>query len=85
MEIEKRCRVCNKPFIARSNNACYCIECRCEVEKERDRKKKRALSAYHPGQRRQPKPKESIGTVASKAMAAGMTYGQYVARYGGQK
>lgn len=83
MELEKSCRVCEKPFIARSNNACYCVDCRRKVEKERDRRKRRELKAYQCEQKRQPKPKESIGAVASKALAAGMTYGQYVSRYEG--
>lgn len=86
MEYNKVCKRCEKPFVARGNRALFCDECKHIAHVERCRKTNAAARQRKKEERVNPPKKPlSVTEIASKAFAKGMTYGQYVARYGGQK
>lgn len=83
MDVVKVCRYmgCGKEFIAHSNNARWCPECK--VKREED--KRRAANERKRVARKMAKmekPARSVQDIAAMAREAGMTYGQYVAREG---
>ncbi len=74
------CVHCGKPFMANGTRNKFCSEA-CKVVAQRDQKrayenKKKALKLE-----RQQKSK-NIGEVSAAAKKAGMTYGQYVSKFG---
>lgn len=82
MEFNKTCQVCGNAFIAQSGSARYCLDCRYKTIRERDNQKQRERRHYEAAGRKKVTPVHSVQEISEKARAAGMTYGQYVARYG---
>lgn len=84
MEFKKTCTMCKNMFIARSTNARYCFVCRKIMDRQIaiNSSERRTLRRQQEADRRASI--ETLETVAAKAIAAGMSYGQYVARYGGK-
>ncbi len=77
----KICERCGKTFTPRGTVDKYCSDdCRYAVQKERSRTYNRNYKA----KKKAPKPeqKRSIGEIALAAKKAGMSYGEYVAKFG---
>jgi len=85
---EKVCAYCGKTFEHNNTQTKYCgNECRAAVQREqnlRHRRKYLDRQATKPKAKRKPKiekPK-TLSEIAAAAREAGMTYGEYVAKYG---
>lgn len=76
-EMTKVCMMCFREFLTKSHRAECCPECRTrrmyDVQAEYRRRKKEAKKA---------KQVSRISEIAALAAAEGMSYGQYVAKYG---
>lgn len=71
----KKCKCCGIEFDSTKQNRRYCSdECKKKISRERKRRKKEYVT----------KPNAAVIDIAVKAREAGMTYGQYVARMGGE-
>lgn len=83
MGYDKVCKRCGKFFVARGSTALFCDDCKHIAHVERCRKTNAAARQRKKSERLNP-PKEilPVTEIAMKARAAGMTYGQYVAKYG---
>ena len=83
----KKCAYCKDPFVpARADVECCCKECSKawynmkanKAYREQRLRDKEQLESMRP--RKRGKPKQSVAEIAVAARAAGMTYGQYVAK-----
>lgn len=82
MRIQKKCAICGTFFIAQRSNAKYCSElCALNGREEVRKKRERAAAERKKEETKKKKVKrETIAEVAVAARAAGLTYGQYVAK-----
>ena len=91
----KRCEVCGAEYVPRYANTKYCTACRIEVKREQDRQhEKRRIrdwqkpSGYHKGVKQTANSAKKAGCtveeIVRRATAAGMSYGQYVAKTEGK-
>ena len=71
------CVICGKQLQGVGRRAMYCPECRRQRnnQKARERERLKRERAKHPA------PAPAIREIAARADAAGMSYGQYVARH----
>lgn len=82
------CEKCGQIFEVEAYNAKYCEICRIQMRRKRQRiwdsTRRQALreERAEEGKRKHPKPKESIESKVKKAQVLGLSYGEYVARYG---
>lgn len=79
----KECQRCHRQFEAKGNRAAHCPDCKPLHVKELaaiNKKKLYARQKYLENGAK--KPVVSLAEQNKKALAAGMTYGQYVAKYG---
>lgn len=83
------CRMCGKPFTARSNSAKYCPTCKAakrkadqEIANLRRNEARREMRAAKSRECAKPKGL-TLAETAVKAKELHMTYGEYVARFGG--
>ena len=74
------CKVCGKPFVAKTTLAMYCPECGKITESrravERDRQKRAEARA-----KKNRKPNAEIVEMVKQATKMHLSYGEYVARY----
>lgn len=90
----KKCEVCSAEYQSNYTNTKYCPDCRVEVKREQDRQhEKRRVrdwqnSGYHKSVKQTVKSAKKAGCtveeIVRRATAAGMTYGQYVAKMEGE-
>lgn len=90
----KKCEVCGAEYISSYTNTKYCADCRIEVKREQDRQhEKRRVrdwqnSGYHKSAKQTAKSAKkaacTVEEIVRRATAAGMTYGQYVAKMEGK-
>lgn len=78
----KECQRCHRQFEALGNRAAYCPECNPIHVKERQAKNNKKYESRKRLEKDTKKPVVSLAEQNKKALAAGMTYGQYVAKYG---
>lgn len=78
----KVCQRCHRQFEALGNRAMYCPECKPKHVKEREANNKRECARRKRLEQDTKKPVVSIEEQTRRAKEAGMTYGQYVAKYG---
>jgi hypothetical protein len=76
----KICAICGKEF-APNHPAKMC--CSPECQRERDRDLVRSKRKYKGTKQKNKSSEEQIIDINAKAKAMGLSYGQYVARYGG--
>lgn len=91
----KKCDVCGAEYISSYTQSKYCEACRIEVKREQDRQhEKRRVwdwqnSGYHKSAKQTDKSAKKAGCtveeIVRRATAAGMTYGEYVAKMEGKK
>lgn len=74
--MQKKCKYCGKEFNSTKNDRRYCSD-ECRKKSQLEMSKKRRKGAHIK------KPNAAVVDIAVKARAAGMTYGQYVAKMGG--
>lgn len=75
----KKCAVCGKHFITnRSRVVCCSPEC----QKKRDKELQSAANRKYVSQKETKKKEKTLAELSVEARAAGMTYGQYVAKMG---
>lgn len=90
----KKCDICGAEYISSCPQSKYCEACRIEVKREQDRQhEKRRVrdwhkpSGYHMIVKQTDKGAKKAGCtveeIVRRATAAGMTYGQYVAKMKG--
>jgi hypothetical protein len=90
----KKCEVCGAEYVSSYTQSKYCAGCRIEVKREQDREhEKRRVrvwqkpSGYHKGVKQTAKSVKNTGCtveeIVRRAAAAGMTYGEYVAKMEG--
>ena len=89
---EKLCAYCGKTFVAKSPTTLYCShDCynatrrksyRFRESKEELEEIRRAGESYTPKPKKKKKSGKTIAEVCREAREYGMSYGQYVARYG---
>ena len=77
----KECQRCHRQFEALGNRATYCPECKPKHAKELAAINHKAYARSKRLEKDTKKPVVSIAEQNRKALAAGMTYGQYVAKY----
>lgn len=76
-QVQKTCEMCGKVFVAHPN-ARFCLDCKHERERENKKNWKYKKKSKMPE-----KPDGiSAGEICVLAKKEGMTYGQYVAKYG---
>ena len=79
------CTICGKRLQGVGRRTKYCPECRAEVNRTKSRERSRIRKAFELEQKaRAARPQytgPSVREVAAQADAAGMSYGQYVARH----
>ena len=79
------CVVCGKRLQGVGRRTMYCPECRAEVIRTKSRERSRRRRAFELEQKaraaRPPYTGPSVHDIAAQADAAGMSYGQYVARH----
>ena len=82
--IEASCQECGLIFVKQRNNQRYCCE-ECKIAGRR--RKSREYWRAHYAREGQPQKKKalSLAEVNEKARAAGMTYGQYMAKEQGKR
>lgn len=68
---DKQCVICGKLLVNVAPGTKYCPECRETVYK-----------SAHDGDRKRRKQARSLADAAKKAADVGMSYGQYIAKYG---
>lgn len=82
----KKCEVCGAEYLSSYTNTKYCAACRIEVKREQGRQhEKRRIrdwqnSGYHKSAK---KAGCTVEDIVRRATAAGMSYGQYVAKMEG--
>lgn len=83
------CKVCGKPFTACANSAKYCPNCKEEKRKadylianQKRNEARRKMRAAKKRESARPKG-PTLAEIAEKAKELHMTYGEYVARFGG--
>ncbi len=92
----KKCDVCGAEYQSVYTSTKYCAACRIEVKREQDRQhEKRRVrdwqksSGYHKSVKQTVKSAKKAGCtveeIVRRATAAGMTYGEYVAKMEGYK
>jgi predicted nucleic acid-binding Zn ribbon protein len=85
--IHKNCLICGKPLTGTNKKYCS-AECRYQAQLQRQRSanlieyKKPKAEATPPKKRGRPKKKQSLADINKLARAEGLTYGQYVGKYG---
>lgn len=90
----KKCEVCGAEYLPRNANTKYCTACRIEVKREQDRQHEkrrvrdwRKSIGYHKSAKQTNKSAKKAGCtveeIVRRATAAGMTYGEYVAKMEG--
>lgn len=90
----KKCEVCGAEYVSNYTNTKYCTDCRIEVKREQDRQHEkrrvrdwRKSIGYHKSVKQTDKSAKKAGStveeIVRRATAAGMTYGQYVAKMKG--
>ena len=78
------CVVCGKQLLGVGRRTKYCPDCRAEVNRTKSRERYRQRKELERQQRdnaRRTYTGPSVHDMAAQADAAGMTYGQYVARH----
>lgn len=73
--VRKQCEVCGTDFIAASNAFRVCPECRAVMNCRR-------VQQDHKPKKKRTQP--DIATAVKLAQAAGLSYGEYMAKYGGR-
>lgn len=79
----KKCEACGLEIEARTCKKQFCVKCKAERNKTfaRIRKQReRELAAAEKAMRKRNKARNDIEKIAQEARAAGLSYGQYVAR-----
>ena len=90
----KKCEVCGAEYQSVYTNTKYCPDCRIEVKREQDRQHEkrrvrdwRKSIGYHKSAKQTNKSVKKAGCtveeIVRRATAAGMTYGEYVAKMEG--
>lgn len=89
----KKCEVCGAEYLSSYAQSKYCADCRIEVKREQDRQHEQRRvrdwqnSGCHKGVKQTVKSVKKAGCtvedIVRRATAAGMTYGQYVAKMEG--
>lgn len=90
----KKCEVCGAEYLSSYTNTKYCADCRIEVKREQDRQheKRRVRDWHKPGgyhiiikqtANSAKKAGCTVEDIVRRATAAGMTYGEYVAKMEG--
>lgn len=90
----KKCEVCGAEYQSSYTNTKYCADCRVDVKREQDRQHEkrrvrdwRKSIVYHKSAKQTDKSAKKAGCtveeIVRRATAAGMTYGQYVAKMKG--
>lgn len=90
----KKCEVCGAEYLSNYTQSKYCAGCRIEVKREQDKQhEKRRVrdwhnSGYHKSAKQTDKSAKNAGCtveeIVRRATAAGMTYGEYVAKMEGE-
>lgn len=91
----KKCEVCGAEYPSNYTQSKYCAACRIEVKREQDRQREKRRvrdwqnSGYHKSVKQTDKSAKKAGRttveeIVRRATAAGMTYGQYVAKMEGK-
>jgi hypothetical protein len=91
----KKCEVCGAEYLSNYTQSKYCAGCRIEVKREQDREheKRRVWDCHNGGYHMIAKQTVNsvkktgctVEEIVRRAAAAGMTYGQYVAKMEGYK
>lgn len=77
----KRCVICGIPYFPVN---CTQVACSKECQKKRNNENQKSLRVEKQKRKKPGENQKEIVNIAVKAKAMGMSYGQYVARYGGQ-
>lgn len=75
----KKCAICKKYFITTKSRVVCCSP---ECQKQRDKELQREMRKKHVSQKEPRRKGKTLEELAAEAMAAGVTYGQYVAKLG---
>jgi hypothetical protein len=91
----KKCEVCGAEYLSNYTQSKYCAACRIEVKREQDREHEKQRvrdwrnGDYHMIAKQTVNSAKKAGCtveeIVRRAAAAGMTYGQYVAKMEGHK
>lgn len=89
----KKCEVCGAEYLSSYTQSKYCSDCRIEVKREQDRQHEQrrvrdwSNNGYHINAKQTTKNAKKAGCtveeIVRRATAAGMTYGEYVAKMEG--
>ena len=80
--LKTECQMCGCTFEAKSNRARFCMECRKQRKKEFERIRTFGR-AFSLDAKKKEKNFLGIAEISVKAKNLGISYGQYVARFGG--
>lgn len=84
----KKCEVCGAEYLSSYTNTKYCADCRIEAKREQDRQheQRRVRDRQNSGYRKSAKKAAcTVEEIVRLATAAGVTYGQYVAKMEGER
>ena len=77
------CAYCGSPFIQKNCKQKFCsVSCRDENKKKRFKENPEKYSYYKKRKSSRKTKGNAIGEINKKALEEGLTYGQYVAKYG---
>ena len=77
------CAYCGKTFIPKNSKQKYCsVACRDKNKKKRIKENPDKYTYYRERKTRRKAKGTDLGRINEKARAEGLTYGQYVAKYG---
>ena len=77
----KECMWCKKPFMPHHVSQIYCgAECKRHAESQKARERPKKYKSYK--KKEKPRKRNDLAEIDKAARAAGLSYGQYVARMG---